>query len=83
VTSFFIAEIGDKTQIATVALAAAYPNLAAVVLGTTLGMLAANAPVVFLGKAFADRLPMKAIHYAASALFFILGAVFLFRALWR
>jgi putative Ca2+/H+ antiporter (TMEM165/GDT1 family) len=82
-TSFFIAEIGDKTQIATVALAAAYPNLPAVVLGTTLGMLAANAPVVFLGKAFADRLPMKAIHYAASALFLILGAVFLFRALWR
>ena len=82
-TSFFIAEIGDKTQIATVALAAAYPSLAAVVFGTTLGMLAANAPVVFLGKAFADRLPMKAIHYAASALFLILGAVFLFRALWR
>jgi len=82
-TSFFIAEIGDKTQIATVALAAAYPNLAAVVGGTTLGMLAANVPVVFLGKAFADRLPMKAIHYAASALFLILGAVFLYRALWR
>jgi len=82
-TGFFIAEIGDKTQIATVALAAAYPNLAAVVLGTTLGMLAANAPVVFLGKAFADRLPMKAIHYAASALFLILGAAFLLRALWR
>jgi putative Ca2+/H+ antiporter (TMEM165/GDT1 family) len=81
-TSFFVAEIGDKTQIATVALAAAYPNLAFVVVGTTLGMLAANAPVVFLGKAFADRLPMKAIHYAASALFLILGAVFLFRALW-
>jgi len=82
-TSFFVAEIGDKTQIATVALAAAYPSLAAVVVGTTLGMLAANAPVVFLGKAFADRLPMKAIHYSASALFLILGAVFLFRALWR
>jgi hypothetical protein len=42
-----------------------------------------DAPVVFLGKAFADRLPMKAIHYAASSLFLILGAVFLFRALWR
>jgi putative Ca2+/H+ antiporter (TMEM165/GDT1 family) len=82
-TSFFIAEIGDKTQIATMALAAAYPNLAAVVIGTTLGMLAANVPVVLLGKAFADRLPMKAIHYAASALFLILGAVFLMRALWH
>jgi putative Ca2+/H+ antiporter (TMEM165/GDT1 family) len=82
-TSFFVAEIGDKTQIATVALAAAYPNLAAVVAGTTLGMLAANAPVVFLGKAFADRLPMKAIHYAAAGLFLLVGAVFLLRALWR
>jgi putative Ca2+/H+ antiporter (TMEM165/GDT1 family) len=82
-TSFFIAEIGDKTQIATVALAAAYPHLAAVVAGTTLGMLVANVPVVLLGKAFADRLPMKAIHYAASALFLILGAVFLCRAVWR
>ncbi len=82
-TSFFIAEIGDKTQIATMALAAAYANLAAVVFGTTLGMLAANVPVVFLGKAFADRLPMKAIHYTASALFLILGVVFLFRALGR
>ena len=62
--SFFLAEIGDKTQIATLALAAAYPSLAAVVSGTTLGMLVANVPVVILGKAFADRLPLKAIHYA-------------------
>jgi Ca2+/H+ antiporter, TMEM165/GDT1 family len=82
-TSFFVAEIGDKTQIATLALAAAYPNLLAVVSGTTLGMLVANVPVVILGKAFADRLPIKAIHYAASALFVILGTLFLVRALWR
>ncbi len=82
-TSFFVAEIGDKTQIATLALAAAYPNLLAVVSGTTLGMLVANVPVVILGKAFADRLPIKAIHYVASALFVILGALFLVRALWR
>jgi Ca2+/H+ antiporter, TMEM165/GDT1 family len=82
-TSFFMAEIGDKTQIATVALAAAYPNLAAVIAGTTLGMLAANTPVVFLGKAFADRLPLKTIHYVASILFIVVGALFLFRALWR
>jgi putative Ca2+/H+ antiporter (TMEM165/GDT1 family) len=81
--AFFIAEIGDKTQIATVALAAAYPNLAAVVAGTTAGMLLANAPVVFLGKAFADRLPLKAINYVASALFLVLGAVFIWRALHR
>jgi Ca2+/H+ antiporter, TMEM165/GDT1 family len=77
---FFIAEIGDKTQIATVALAAAYSNLVAVVAGTTVGMMLANAPVVFLGKAFSDRLPIKTIHYVASALFLVLGAVFLFRA---
>ncbi|HMK86609.1 MAG TPA: TMEM165/GDT1 family protein [Steroidobacteraceae bacterium] len=81
-TSFFLAEIGDKTQIATLALAAAYSNLVAVVSGTTIGMLVANVPVVILGKAFADRLPLKPIHWAASALFAILGAIFLARALW-
>ena len=80
-TSFFVAEMGDKTQIATVALAAAYPSLLAVVAGTTLGMLVANAPVVVLGRAFADRLPLKAIHYAASLLFLVLGVVFLARVL--
>jgi Ca2+/H+ antiporter, TMEM165/GDT1 family len=78
--AFFIAEIGDKTQIATVALAAAYSNLVGVVAGTTIGMLLANAPVVFVGKAFSERLPLQAIHYVASALFLVLGAVFLFRA---
>jgi Ca2+/H+ antiporter, TMEM165/GDT1 family len=82
-TSFFIAEIGDKTQIATIALAAGYPSLVAVVSGTTVGMLLANVPVVILGKAFADRLPLKTIHYVAAALFVILGAIFLGRALWR
>ena len=82
-TSFFIAEIGDKTQIATIALAAGYPSLVAVVSGTTAGMLLANVPVVILGKAFADRLPLKAIHYVAAGLFVILGAVFIGRALWR
>ncbi|HEY2781668.1 MAG TPA: TMEM165/GDT1 family protein [Steroidobacteraceae bacterium] len=79
-TAFFVAEIGDKTQIATLALAAAYPNLLAVVSGTTAGMMIANVPVVFLGKAFADRLPLKAIHIGAAALFAILGIVFLVRA---
>ena len=78
--AFFIAEIGDKTQIATVALAAGYESLAAVVAGTTAGMLLANAPVVFLGKAFADRLPMSLIHRGAAALFALLGLLFLFRA---
>ncbi len=77
--AFFIAEIGDKTQIATVALAAAYANLAAVIAGTTCAMLLANGPVVFLGKAFADRLPLKAIHVGAAALFAVLGVLFLVR----
>ena len=81
VIAFFIAEIGDKTQIATVALAAGYSNFLAVVAGTTSGMLLANIPVVFLGKAFSDRLPLKAIHYAAGGLFLILGAVFILRAM--
>lgn len=81
--AFFMAEIGDKTQIATVALAAAYSNLFAVVAGTTSGMLLANAPVVFLGNAFSQRLPLKAIHYAASLLFLALGVVFLVRAAHR
>jgi len=79
--AFFIAEIGDKTQIATVALAAAYANLALVVAGTTAGMVLANAPVVFLGKAFAERLPLKALHFGASIVFAILGAMFIARAL--
>jgi Ca2+/H+ antiporter, TMEM165/GDT1 family len=79
--AFFIAEIGDKTQIATIALAAAYANLAAVVAGTTAGMLLANAPVVFLGKAFSDRLPLRALHRAASVLFLLLGTLFIYRAM--
>lgn len=78
--AFFVAEIGDKTQIATVALAAGYSNLPAIVAGTTAGMLAANIPVVVLGHAFAARLPLKAIHYVASALFAVLGAYFIGRA---
>lgn len=78
--TFFIAEIGDKTQIATVALAAAYTNLFAVVAGTTTGMLLANAPVVFFGKAFSARLPLKPIRYLASAIFLALGIYFIARA---
>ena len=77
--AFFVAETGDKTQIATLALAAAYPSLLAVIAGTTCGMLLANAPVVFLGKAFADRLPLKAIHVGAAALFAVLGVLFIVR----
>jgi putative Ca2+/H+ antiporter (TMEM165/GDT1 family) len=77
--AFFIAEIGDKTQIATMALAAAYSSLAVVVVGTTLGMMVANAPVVFLGNAFSKRLPLKAIHIGASLLFLGLGVLFIWR----
>jgi Ca2+/H+ antiporter, TMEM165/GDT1 family len=81
--AIFIAEIGDKTQLATIALAAAYANLLPVVCGTTLGMVLANAPVVFLGRAFAARLPLKTLHYAASAVFLLVGALFIARALLR
>ena len=79
--AFFVAEIGDKTQIATLALAAGYSNLPAIVAGTTLGMMAANVPVVFLGAAFAKNLPMKKIHLVASVLFAILGLYFVAKAL--
>ncbi len=79
--AFFIAEIGDKTQIATVALAAGYSNLPAVVAGTTCGMIAANAPVIFLGNAFAGRLPMRAIHYITTVLLLGIGAAFIYRAI--
>lgn len=79
--SFFIAEIGDKTQLVTVSLAAAYSQAVVLVIaGTTAGMLLANAPVVFIGKKFADRLPMRRIHIVASVLFIGLGALFILRA---
>jgi putative Ca2+/H+ antiporter (TMEM165/GDT1 family) len=79
--AFFVAEIGDKTQIATLALGAAYSNLAAVVGGSTCGMLLANAPVVFFGSVFAGRLPLRAMRYGAAALFLVLGLVFVWRSM--
>ena len=72
--AFFIAEIGDKTQVATVLLAAKYQPLWEVVAGTTLGMLLANVPVVMLGSRFADRLPLRAARITAAVLFAALGA---------
>jgi Ca2+/H+ antiporter, TMEM165/GDT1 family len=75
VVAFFIAEIGDKTQIATVMLAAQFGNLVAVVAGTTLGMLVADVPVVFIGSAAAHRLPLRLMRYIAATLFAILGIV--------
>ncbi len=71
--TFFLAEMGDKTQIATVAMAAQFPSVVAVVAGTTLGMLIADVPAVFLGQRFADRIPMKLVHGIAAALFAVLG----------
>ncbi|MCD8537763.1 MAG: TMEM165/GDT1 family protein [Burkholderiaceae bacterium] len=70
---FFIAEMGDKTQLATVALAAHYPNAIAVVLGTTLGMLIANVPAVLLGDKILSRMPMNRLRWAAATLFVGLG----------
>lgn len=72
--AFFVAEIGDKTQVATVLLAAKYTPLWQVIAGTTLGMLLANVPVVVLGSRFARRLPLRAARIAAAALFAVIGA---------
>ncbi|HUD26238.1 MAG TPA: TMEM165/GDT1 family protein [Burkholderiaceae bacterium] len=72
--SFFIAEIGDKTQLATVMLAAKYPSLVAVIAGTTTGMLLADAPAVFLGHFASERIPLRAARIAAAAVFAVLGA---------
>ena len=71
--AFFIVEIGDKTQIATVALAARYNSLVLVTAGTTLGMMLANAPVVLFGDAIAKRLPLKWVRLVAALLFVALG----------
>jgi putative Ca2+/H+ antiporter (TMEM165/GDT1 family) len=71
--TFFLAEMGDKTQVATVALAAHYAAPLTVVLGTTLGMLVADVPAVFLGDKLADRIPMKLVHGIAAAIFAGLG----------
>ena len=70
---FFLAEMGDKTQIATVALAAQYHAVATVVIGTTLGMMIANAPVVLMGEKIAKRLPVKVVHSVAAVIFAVLG----------
>jgi putative Ca2+/H+ antiporter (TMEM165/GDT1 family) len=71
--SFFLAEMGDKTQIATVALAAQYHAFFSVVAGTTIGMLIANVPAVLIGGRLAQRLPVRLIHGVAAALFAGLG----------
>ena len=73
VVAFFLVEMGDKTQIATVALAAQFHSAFWVVIGTTLGMMIANVPVVFLGDALIQRVPMKVVRYIAAASFALLG----------
>ena len=71
--TFFLAEMGDKTQIATVAMAAQFSSVLLVVAGTTLGMLIADIPAVFLGQRFAARIPMRLVHGIAAALFALLA----------
>ena len=71
--TFFLAEMGDKTQIATVAMAAHYANPFLVVIGTTLGMLIADVPAVFVGDKLAAKIPMKLVHSIAAAIFALLG----------
>ena len=75
VVAFFLAEMGDKTQFATIALAAQYSDVLSVVLGTTLGMMMANAPAVYLGNRFAQRLPTKIIHMIAAIIFIAIGVL--------
>jgi putative Ca2+/H+ antiporter (TMEM165/GDT1 family) len=75
--AFFLLEMGDKTQIATVALAAKFDSLAGVVAGTTFGMMLANVPAVLLGEVAAKKLPMHIVHRVAAAIFFALGVTVL------
>jgi Ca2+/H+ antiporter, TMEM165/GDT1 family len=75
VLAFFLAEMGDKTQIATVALAARYPSLVGVVAGTTLGMMIANVPAVLLGDKVAKAVPMRLVHAVSAVIFAVLGVL--------
>ena len=78
VVAFFLAEMGDKTQIATVMLAAQYNAYLWVVLGTTLGMMLANAPVVWLGDKLVKKVPIRLVHVISALIFLVLGVVALF-----
>jgi putative Ca2+/H+ antiporter (TMEM165/GDT1 family) len=71
--AFFLAEMGDKTQFATIALAAKYQSFLAVVAGTTLGMMLANVPAVVLGDRIAERMPTQLVHRIAAAIFAVMG----------
>jgi putative Ca2+/H+ antiporter (TMEM165/GDT1 family) len=76
---FFLAEMGDKTQVATVVLGARYDSLVQVVMGTTLGMLLANVPVVFFGDAIAKRVPVAVVRRVTAVAFAVLGVFALLR----
>ena len=76
--AFFLAEMGDKTQIATVALAARYPDIVQVVLGTTFGMMLANVPAVLMGDRIAKKVSMRWVHAVAALIFALLGMLTLF-----
>jgi putative Ca2+/H+ antiporter (TMEM165/GDT1 family) len=76
--AFFVAEIGDKTQIATIGLAARFHQLELVVLGTTAGMMLANVPAVLIGERLTRRLPLRAIRMVAASIFAVLGAATLY-----
>jgi len=73
--AFFLVEMGDKTQLATVALAARYDSLVSVVMGTTLGMMIANVPAVWMGDVLARRMNMKVMHWIAAGLFVLMGVL--------
>ncbi|MCM2565711.1 MULTISPECIES: TMEM165/GDT1 family protein [Janthinobacterium] len=78
--AFFMAEMGDKTQVATVALAARYHDIYSVVLGTTFGMMLANVPAVYLGDKIANRVPLRLVHGIAALVFAVLGVATLLGA---
>ena len=78
--TFFLAEMGDKTQIATVAMAAHYTSPLLVVTGTTLGMLIADVPAVFVGDKLANKIPMRLVHSIAAAIFALMGTATLLGA---
>lgn len=79
VVMFFLAEMGDKTQLATVALGAQYSSLVAVATGTTLGMMAANVPAVLIGEKLAQKFPLSKMRFIAAALFALFGALILLK----
>ena len=78
--AFFMAEMGDKTQVATVALAARYHDIVSVVLGTTFGMMLANVPAVYLGDKIANRVSLRLVHGIAALVFAVLGVATLLGA---